>query len=530
MNPDDTSSETEVLTADVIVIGGGPVGENVAQYAIEDTDLTAILVERELVGGECSYWACMPSKALLRPITVADTASHLGGVSSPTLQNEDLLARRDEFVSHYDDSSQIEWTDSAGIQVVRGRARLVGEREVLVEREADAGTDASGTSASGADASGTSASGVEESGSATAAGPLRLHARRAVVLATGSEAVIPGPLSPARPWTSRDVTAVREVPDRLLIVGGGVVAVEAATWMAALGSTVTMLVRGDRLLSGHEPFAGQHVREALEAAGVTIRFGTEAVSASRADGGEASRADAADDSARADDGDVGRLHGGPVTVTVQSADGQQELSGDELLAATGRTPRLEGVGLETVGLTADDVTSGSRPTWLHAVGDASGETPLTHWGKYRARVIGERLRSEALGQEPEPTVGTAVAPQVVFTDPQVAAVGMTESQAREAGHQVEVSQLPFGSAAGTALLRDDVTGTAQIVVDAQTHRLLGVTFVGPEAGEQIHAGTTAIVGQVPVDALRHAVPAFPAASELWLNLLEQLPRQMRRPA
>ena len=520
MTPDDTSSETdqtpEDLTADVIVIGGGPVGENVAQYAIEDTDLTAILVERELVGGECSYWACMPSKALLRPITVADTASHLGGVSSPTLQNEELLARRDEFVSHYDDSSQIEWTDSAGIQVVRGRARLVGEREVLVEQEADS--------------SGSSASGVEEPGSATAAGPLRLHARRAVVLATGSEAVVPGPLSPARPWTSRDVTAVREVPDRLLIVGGGVVAVEAATWMAALGSTVTMLVRGDCLLSGHEPFAGQHVREALEAAGVTIRFGTEAVSASRADGGEASRAEGADDSARADDGDVGRLHGGPVTVTVQSADGQQELSGDELLAATGRTPRLEGVGLETVGLTADDVTSGSRPTWLHAVGDASGETPLTHWGKYRARVIGERLRSEALGQEPEPTVGTAVAPQVVFTDPQVAAVGMTESQAREAGHQVEVSQLPFGSAAGTALLRDDVTGTAQIVVDAQTHRLLGVTFVGPEAGEQIHAGTTAIVGQVPVDVLRHAVPAFPAASELWLNLLEQLPRQMRRPA
>lgn len=491
MNPDDTfddtSSDTEALTADVIVIGGGPVGENVAQYATEGTDLTAILIERELVGGECSYWACIPSKTLLRPIAMADTAANLQGVSAPQLSVDDLLARRDEWVSHYDDASQIEWTDSAGIQVVRGNARLAGEREVLV----DTGTGE----------------------------PQRLRARRAVVLATGSEATIPGPLSPALPWTSRDATGVREIPGRLLIVGGGVVAVETATWMAALGSQVTMLVRGESLLNGYEPFAGQHVREALEAAGVTVRFGTEVVSASREE---------------ADDRGVGRLHGGPVTVTVTGADGEHELSGDELLAATGRTPRLADVGLETAVLTADDVTGDAPeqtlPEWLHVVGDASGEVPLTHWGKYRARVVGERIRAAALGQEPEPTVDTAVSPQVVYTDPQVASVGMTEPQAREAGHQVEVSQLPFGGAAGTALLRDDVTGTAQIVVDTSTRLLLGVTFVGPEAGEQIHAGTIAIVGQVPVDVLRHAVPAFPAASELWLSLLEQLPRELRRPA
>ena len=322
MTPDDipfaTDQPTEDLTADVIVIGGGPVGENVAQYAIEGTDLTAILVEHELVGGECSYWACMPSKALLRPVAVADTASHLGGVSSPTVQTDDLLARRDEFVSHYDDSSQIEWTDSAGIQVMRGRARLSGEREVLVEPEADGSGpgDAAAGDGSESDPARAGGSAADASGSARAGGSVRLRARRAVVLATGSEAIVPGSLSPARPWTSRDVTAVREIPGRLLIVGGGVVAVEAATWMAALGSTVTMLVRGDSLLTGYEPFAGQHVREALEAAGVTIRFGTEAVSASRPEA--------------AGGGDVGRLHGGPVTVTVRSADGQQELSGDEI--------------------------------------------------------------------------------------------------------------------------------------------------------------------------------------------------------
>lgn len=479
--PSTSTSSPADLTVDVVVLGGGPVGENVAQYAIEDSDLTAILVERELVGGECSYWACIPSKTLLRPITVADTAANLQGLSAPQLSVDQLLARRDDWVSHYDDSSQIDWAESAGIQVVRGAARLGGECEVLVEREG--------------------------------AGPLQLRARRAVVLATGSEATIPGPLAPARPWSSRDVTAVREIPERLLIVGGGVVAVEAATWMAALGSQVTMLVRGDGLLSGYEPFAGEHVREALEAAGVEIRFGAEVT--------EARREDAAD-------AGVGRIHGGPVTVTVQGADGQYELSGGELLAATGRTPRLADVGLETVGLDTDAVTGGNLPEWLHAVGDASGESPLTHWGKYRARVIGERIRDAAVGEVPEPGVDHAPVPQVVFTDPQVATVGMTHSQAQEAGREVEVVQLPYASTAGVALLRDDAGGTAQLVVDARERTVLGATFVGPEAGEQIHAATVAIVGRIPIHVLRHAVPTFPAASELWLRLLEELPRWMRR--
>lgn len=253
---------SETHEYDVVVIGAGPVGENVAQYAIEGTDLTAALVEGELYGGECSYWACIPSKALLRPIAVADTTAHLQGVATAAVEPEGLLARRDTWVGGRDDSGQVHWAEGLGITTVRGHARLVGEREVEVT-----GDD----------------------------GPLRLRARRAVVIATGSEPVVPPPFADVHPWGSRDATAVAEVPRRLVVVGGGVVAVEAATWMAALGSEVTMLVRGDTLLAGQEPFAGNVVAEALRAKGVDVRLSTSATGCRRPD---------------ARDTGVGRVHGG----------------------------------------------------------------------------------------------------------------------------------------------------------------------------------------------------------------------------
>ena len=467
---------------DVIVLGGGPVGENVAQYATEGSDLTAALVEGELLGGECSYYACMPSKALLRPLAVAGAAAHLPGITAPEVDAEALLARRDDWVSHYSDAGQVDWAEGAGLHVVRGHGRLVGEREIEV-----AGADGRV--------------------------PQRLRAERAVVLATGSAAVIPEALRDLSPWTSRDATGVVEVPDELLIIGGGVVAVEAATWMAALGSRVTMLVRGDVLLRGLEPFAGEHVLEALRELGVEVRLGASVLSGEREDARETG---------------LGRLHGGRVRLEVEDRQGRREVSADEVLVATGRRPRLHDVGLETVGLSPEDVTGGAElPDWLHVVGDASGEAPLTHWGKYRARVIGQRILAGATGEAAEPVPETVPVPQVVFTDPQVAAVGLTEAAAREAGHRVVTPQVPFGGAAGSALLRDDVTGTAQIVVDLDSRTLVGATFVGPEASELLHAATIAIVGAVPVHVLRHAVPSYPAASELWLRLLEELPREMR---
>lgn len=463
---------------DVVVIGAGPVGENAAQYAIEGTDLTAVIIEGELIGGECSYWACMPSKALLRPVSVADTTHHLPGITPTQIEREALLARRDTWVSHYDDAGQVEWAQGAGLAVLRGHGRLVGEREVEVTGE----------------------------GSCT-----RVRARRAVVIATGSEPVVPAPFADVVPWGSRDATGVVDVPDRLTVIGGGVVACEAATWMAALGSRVTMLVRGETLLDGQEPFVGEEIAAALRAKGVDVRLSTSATGCRRPG---------------ARDTGTGRIHGGPVTV--ETDDGPVE--GDEVLVATGRRPRLGDLGLDAVGLTADDVLEGRLPEWLHAVGDASGEAPLTHWGKYRARVIGAQIAAAGHEVHAPPSVDDAPVPQVVFTDPQVASVGMTEAVAREAGHDVVTAAVPLAEIGGTSLLRDDASGRALLVVDRATGLVLGTTFVGPEVGELLHAATIAITARVPVHVLRHAVPSFPTASEVWLRLLEELPHELRYPS
>ncbi|RYB89235.1 NAD(P)/FAD-dependent oxidoreductase [Nocardioides glacieisoli] len=472
----------ETREYDVVVIGGGPAGENAAQYAVEGVEvdgraMSSAIIERELLGGECSYWACMPSKALLRPIAVADLTGDLDGVSTAHVAPKALLERRDYWVSHYDDAGQDTWADGAGIAVVRGAGRLVGERTIRVT---------------------------------SSTGDVEVVARRAVVIATGSEPVVPPMYADALPWGSRDATGVVEVPDRLVVVGGGVVACEAAIWMSALGSDVTLVVRDQRLLGRTEPFAGEAVLAGLRERGITVHLGTE-VSDVRRESPEATG--------------IGKVHGGTVTLSTTAG----EIVADELLLSIGRTPRLDDLGLDSVGLTADDVKAGRLPEWLHAIGDASGGPPLTHWGKHQARVIGARIAAAAAGEVAWEPDREAPVPQVVFSDPEVASVGMTEAEARDAGHDVVVSRVPTSSAAGTGLLRDTVVGDSQIVVDASTHLLLGATFVGVEAGELVHAATVAIVGDVPVHVLRHAVASYPTASELWLRLLEELPPSFRTP-
>ncbi|WP_341856634.1 FAD-dependent oxidoreductase [Brachybacterium sp. GPGPB12] len=449
----DAPAPDAATSFDVIVLGGGAVGENVAQYATEGTDLTAAIVEGEPLGGECSYYACMPSKALAAPLAVADAAAHLPGITTPEVDAEAPLARRDTWVSHYSDEGQVSWAEGGGAHVVRGHGRLVGEREVEV---------------SGADGR----------------APRRLVAERAVVLATGSVPRIPAEPRDLAPWTSHDATGVVEVPDELVIVGGGVVAVEAATWMAALGSRVTMLARGDALAARNGAVRRPPRARGARGLGVDVRLGASVVGGVREGARETG---------------LGRVHGGRVRLEVEPDGRRDTLEADEVLVATGRRPRLDDVGLESVGLSPEDVTGGgTSPDWSHAVGDASGETPLTHWGKYRARVIGQRILAAATGEAAEPVPDQVPVPQVVFTDPQVAAVGLTEAEAREAGHRVVTAQVPFSGAAGSAPLRDDVTGTAQIVVDLETRTLVGATFVGPEASESLHAATIAIVGAVPV--------------------------------
>lgn len=235
---------------DVIVIGGGPVGENAAQYATQGSDRTVVIVEHELLGGECSYWACMPSKALLRPSEVLDTARNMPGVKElvgdQPLDADAVLARRESFTHGLDDSSQMTWAEKAGISVVRGHGRLTGDRTVEVDGRT-------------------------------------LTARHAVVLATGTTASVPNTpgLRDARPWISRDATNIHETPGHVAVIGGGVVATEAATWLLSLGAKVTMIVRGSSLLAASEPFAGELVANALTARGATIMLDATLESVSR---------------------------------------------------------------------------------------------------------------------------------------------------------------------------------------------------------------------------------------------------------
>lgn len=458
---------------DIVVLGAGPAGEVAAQYAVQGRDATAVLVEAELLGGECSYWACIPSKALLRPIDVVATAAHLPGVADARLDREALLARRDAWVQAYDDASQVDWAHGAGLDVLRGYGRITGDRTVEV---------------TGPD------------GSVSV-----LRAREAVIVATGSVAVVPQPYAAALPWTSRDATGVVDIPDSIAVIGGGVVACESARWLAALGSRVTMLVRGPRLLDREEEFAGSAVVMGLRREGVDVRLGADVRGVSRED---------------AQDTGVGRIHGGPVRLDL----GDESLEVSELLVATGRRAAVEDVGLNTVGLSADDLRGrthdGPLPPWLYVVGDANAVAPLTHWGKDQGRRVGRLIAAKAAGTTP-PDLPEGPVPQVIFTEPQVASVGLRSSEADAAGVAVRIIDADYATVAGAALLRDGVAGQARLVVRNADDVLLGATFVGPEVAEIVHAATVAIVGGLTLATLRTAIASYPTSSEIWLKLLEQ---------
>lgn len=467
---------TEERTYDVVVLGAGSTGENVADGVVRG-GLSAVLVESELVGGECSYWACMPSKALLRGTEVLTEARAVDGARQAVTGEQDVaatLARRDTFTHDWDDSSQVEWVEGAGIDLLRGVGRLTGERTVLV-------TDADG-------------------------GEVRLTARHAVVVCTGSVGTLPPVegLADVAPWGSREATSAKEAPGRLLVLGGGYVGCEMATAWQALGSRVTLLQRGERLLPRSEPQAGEAVADALRELGVDVRFGAD-VTAARREGTE-------------------------VVLTV----GGEELRGDELLVAVGRTARTADLGLETVGLEpgeylpVDDTLQVEDRPWLYGVGDVNGRQLLTHMGKYQARQAASAIVARARGEQVDgaawaPTSATAdhsATPSVVFTTPQVAGVGRTAAQAADEGLPHRVVEYPIGNVAGASLFADGYTGTAIAVVDTEREVLLGVTFVGPGVAELLHAATVAVVGEVPIARLWHAVPSYPTMSEIWLRLLE----------
>ena len=473
-------SPSEEGTYDVIVVGAGAVGENVADR-VAQAGLRVVIVESDLVGGECSYWACMPSKALLRSGAALRSASALAGARGAIrggLDVKAVLNARDEVASHWHDDGQVEWLTSANIDLIRGYARLTGPRELEV----------------------TTPDGSKRT----------IRARHAVALSTGSSALVPGipGLAEARPWTSKEVTSAQEIPARLAIIGGGVVAMEMATAYNDLGSEVTVLVR-DGVLSENEPFAGELVTAALTARGVQVRLGVEVTSVSRS--GE---------------------------VVLELADGERVVA-DEVLVAVGRVPNTQDLGLETIGLTpgewlpTDDTLRVPNFEWLYAVGDVNHRTLLTHQGKYQGRAAGDVIAARALGspvqdgpwQRHVATADHAAVPQVTFTDPEVASVGLTAERAQEAFENVKVLDYDLGALAGAHVHAEGYVGHARFVVDADRQVLVGATFVGSDVAELLHSATIAVVGEVPLQRLWHAVPSYPTLSEVWLRLLETYGRE-----
>lgn len=473
---------------DVIVIGAGAVGENVADRVVQG-GLTAVLIEAELVGGECSYWACMPSKALLRPGTALHSAQTVPGAAEAvtrTLDTAAVLKRRDYFTSNWQDDGQVKWLQDTGIELIRGHGWITDTRKVEV-----AGLDGNSYA---------------------------LSARHAVVVATGSSPTVPPVegLSDVDYWTTREATSAHEIPRRLAVLGGGVAGVELAQAFSRLGASVTLVARRG-LLGAFPEEAAALVAAGLRADGVSLHLHT-----------------GTDSIRENDDG----------SLTLELAGGGA-VTADKLLVTTGRHPALEGLGLESVGLAAADgrelrlstdttgLVSGGTGNdvepWLYAAGDAAGRVMLTHQGKYGARATGDAIAARArgeLGSDAAPwsryarTADDHAVPNVVFTDPELASVGRTVQQAERDGFSVSSVELPI-QVAGSSLHAERYEGWAQLVVDEDRKVLLGATFAGPDVAELLHAATIAVVGEVPLDRLWHAVPAYPTISEVWLRLLEK---------
>jgi dihydrolipoamide dehydrogenase len=446
---------------DVIVIGAGPAGEVLAGRVAE-AGLSTAIVERHLVAGECSFYACMPSKALLRPGELLAEARRVPGVKQAVTSPLDVpaaLERRDEVIHRLDDSSQLPWLEDRGIELFRGAGTLEGERRVRIDG-------------------------------------MVLEADRAVVLATGTGASMPPieGLDSVAAWNNRQATTATTAPESMIVLGGGPVGCELAQAWASFGTRVTLVEATGRLLLREEPFAGEQVGQSMrERHGVDVITGARAVQASR-DGAQVA---------------LGLEDGCEITAT-------------ELLVAIGRKPLVGDLGLETVGLDGDGFVETNDDLrvpghdWLYAVGDINGRALLTHMGKYQAWVASEQI----LGRDALATSEAAGSPRVTFTDPQVAAVGLTLEQAKEDGIDAVAVDVPTGSTAGASFYGKGIDGTCRLVVDRDNEVPIGATFTGFETAEMIHAATVAVIGRVPMEKLRHAVPAFPTRSEIWLRLAE----------
>jgi pyruvate/2-oxoglutarate dehydrogenase complex dihydrolipoamide dehydrogenase (E3) component len=451
---------------DVIVIGAGPAGEVLAGR-LARRGYEVALIESRLVGGECAFYACMPSKALLRPAEALAEVHRVPGAAEAVtgeLDVQAVLARRNQVIDDLDDSRHVPWLEDRGIALIRGHGRIEGERRVRV-------------------------------------GERVYEARRAVVIAVGTRAAMPpiSGLADAKPWTNREITTAQDIPSRLTVLGGSAVGVEMAQAYSSLGSQVSLIEAEKRLLPREEPFAGEELRDALLGREVEVHLGASAKAVHR------------------------DLTG--VTVLLESG---ERIEAEEILVAVGRQPLTDDLGLDSVGLepgrsiAVDDTLRVPSMPWLFAIGDVNGRSLLTHMGKHQAHIAATTIE----GGHARANREAAIIPRVVFTDPQVAAVGLTLDGAREQGINARAYDVPSSGTAGASFHGRETPGTARLVFDEDDSVIVGATFTGTEVAEWLHAATIAIVGKVPAVRLWEAVPAFPTRSEIWLQLLEKRQREL----
>ncbi|KAF2239694.1 putative oxidoreductase [Viridothelium virens] len=479
-----TTSSLKTCDYDVICIGSGWASRPIASRAVA-AGLEALIIDNDLIGGDCPFWACVPSKALLRPSEALEAAKAVGGarerVTDPNVDAKAVFNRRDAFTRGWNDEKLlVPTTLETGTDLLRGTAKLVGVKKIAV-------TSKDGHS-------------------------IEITARCAVAICTGSTPRIPDVpgLKAAHPWTPKEATSASSIPKHLIILGTGAVGCEMATVYSSFGAKVTVISSTSEILSKLDNEAGRLVRTALEARGVEFLLGSTLV-------------------------EVQRMRDSSITVKTSSG---TQLSASEILVATGRKPRTDGCGLELFDIPIDGTpvevdeslrVKSVRDKWLYAVGDVNGRSPLTHMCKYQARIAATAIIRQARGdltteQAPWNSVSATAdhlaIPQVIFTQPAVASVGLSRMQAKERNVPVRIIQT--GAVTVGALLHGDTFGEgwAQWVVDAESEKLLGMTVVGQDATELIHAATVAIVGGVRLDRLVHTVPCFPTMSEVYLNLIE----------